>query len=373
VLALAMASAFGFQFVLGALAPAFSAELGLSRTNLGVFSSAFYASGALTSSLLARRIATVRPRIGAFLLFGLPAAACLLAAAIATAPALVVAAVTAGAAAGLSNPVTNMAIAARGGRAGALVGVKQAGVQVGAMLAGIGVPVLALANGWRGALLWIGGALLLAGACATWGVAAGAAAADPRSRRPEQLPTAVAWLCGYAFFMGAGVAMFTTYLVLYGHDRLALSAGTAGALLAVFGATGAGARLAVSVLAERGEGLRRWLTLAGFVAAIGVAVFAATPSLPLVWTGVVLVGMSGAAWNCVAMLAVLRLSPPRRSAHPTGVVLTGFFVGLATAPPIFGATVDGARSYGPGWCLTGGCFLLAGALMVAMRRRGVAV
>jgi len=368
---LAMASAFGFQFVLAALAPAFTAEFALSRTSLGAFSSAFYVAGALASSLLARRVGALSPRTGTFVLFGLPAAACLLAATLATAPALAVAAAVAGTAAGVSNPVTNMAIAARGGRVGALVGVKQAGVQVGAMLVGLGVPVLALAHGWRGALVWIGAALLVTGLLAPLGVPGGASAAYPRPRRRARLPGAVPWLCGYAFFMGAGVAMFTTYLVLYGHDRLGLTVGTAGALLATFGATGASARLATSVLAERGEGFGRWLGAGGFVAAAGVVVFAATASLPLVWAGVVLVGLSGAAWNGVVMLAVLRISPPHESAHPTGVVLTGFFVGLGMAPPIFGAIVDATRSYTAGWLLTATCFLLATALMVGMRRHGV--
>lgn len=369
VLTLAMTAASAFQYVLGVLAPAFSADLGMSRATLGGITAAYYLVAALASSLLGRRIGMVSSRIGTFLLFAIGACACLFAASVAAVWALAVAGAVAGIAAGLSNPVTNLVIAGRTGRRGALVGVKQAGVQLAAVLVGLGMPLLTVAFGWRGALTWLAGIMIFVGLMV--------AAAAPSSHGPRQarqataqpLPPAVRWLCGYAFFMGAGMATFTTYLVLYGHDRLGLGVSTAGMLLATFGGAGAIGRLVISVLAERGQRLEVWMTASALIAVAGVAVFATTTNLTLVWAGIVVVGLSGAAWNGVVMLAVLRLSQGAQTGHATGVVLTGFFVGLGVAPPMFGAVVDSTQTYGFGWFLTATCFAAAAAVMLAMPRR----
>ena len=369
VLTLAMTAASAFQFVLGALAPAFSTDLGLSRSMLGGITAAYYLVAALASSVLGRRIGVVSSRTGTFLLFAIGACACVFAAAVATVWALALAGAVAGIAAGLSNPVTNLVIAGRGGRRGALVGVKQAGVQLSAVLVGLGMPALTVTYGWRGALAWLAGIMLAVGLVAASGAPTSHTPRQFRQVTKQPLPPAVRWLCCYAFFMGAGMATFTTYLVLYGHDRLGLGASTAGMLLATFGAAGATGRLVSSVLAERGDRLGTWMTAGAFVAVAGVALFATTTNLMLVWAGIMVVGLSGAAWNGVVMLAVLRLSGEGQTGHATGVVLTGFFLGLGVAPPVFGAVVDATQAYGLGWLLTGACFAAAGVVMLTMSRR----
>ena len=368
VLTISMAAASVFQYVLGALAPLFSEDLDLSRAALGGITMAYYLVAAVASALLGRRIGMVGSRVGLFLLFGLGASACVFVASIGQAWAITIAAAVAGIAAGLSNPVTNMVIAAHSGSRGALVGMKQAGVQLAAVVVGLGMPVLSAAFGWRGALAWLA-AVMFTGGLLVAARMPSTRAAVPIARARGELPRAVRWLGGYAFFMGAGMSTLNTYLVLYSRDHVGVDMTTAGLLLGTFGAAGAVARFVSSVLAERGRRLEVWMTVGAFVAVAGVALFALTTELGLVWTGVALVGLSGAAWNGVVMLAVLRISGPGQAGHATGAVLTGFFLGLGVAPPAFGALVDATHSYAVGWSLTGSCFAAAGALMLVVSWR----
>lgn len=369
VLTLAMMATFAFQYTLGVLAPAFTTELGLSRLGLGGITATYYLTAALASSTLGHRVGLISSRAGTFLLFGLSASACLFAAALATAWALFLAAGIAGIAAGLSNPVTNIVIAARAGRRGALVGIKQAGVQLAAVLVGIGLPPLAAGFGWRAAMVLLALILLSIGLGLTAAVPLGGPYGSADTDRRAALPRAVRWLCGYAFFMGAGVATLTTYLVLFAHEQIALTAGTAGLLLATLGFAGGVSRVVSSVLAERGQRLGLWMGCAAGVAVLGVALLASTTNPLIVWIGVGIIGMSGAAWNGVVMLAVLRISSAHQAGHATGVVLTGFFAGLSLAPPLFGAIVDATQNYTYGWLLTGSCFAVAGMLTLTMARR----
>ena len=296
LLTLAMMASFAFQYTLGVLAPAFTTELGVSRLGLGGITATYYLSAALVSATMGRRVGLLNSRAGVFLLFGLSAFACLFAAALATAWALFLAAGIAGIAAGLSNPVTNLVIAAREGRRGALVGIKQAGVQLAAVLVDIGIPLLAAGFGWRGAMALLALILLALGFGLAAAVPLGGPYGSAGPHRSASLPRAVRWLCGYAFFMGAGMATLNTYLVLFAHDHVGLTAGTAGLLLATLGLAGGVSRFVSSVLADRGQQLRLWMGFAASVAVLGVGIFASTTNPLIVWIGVVIVGMSGWVW-----------------------------------------------------------------------------
>jgi len=364
-----MIAASAFQFVLGALAPVLTAELGISRLQLGAVTTVYYLVAAVASSVLGKRVHLLSRRVGTMVLYVLSAFACALVAVIANGWALVVGAAVAGMAAGLCNPVTNLVIAARPGPHGALIGTKQAGVQMSAFLVGSLMPLAAVSLGWRIAFALLSAVLVFAGL----GVAFSTAQSQLQHSRSDgggdgRLPYVVRWLCGYAFFMGAGMATLNTYVVLYAHDHVGMSIATSGLLLAVLGLSGALARIINSIIAERSIHLGAWLVGSGAVAAAGVVLITWSPDASALWAGALVVGVSGCAWNGMVMLAVLRTCPHKHVGHATGVVLAGFFVGLAAAPPLFGGIVDAFRSYTPGWLLTIGCFALATALAGAMAR-----
>lgn len=382
LLAGAMAASNLMQFALGALAPVLAADLDLSRSLLGALITTYYAVAAGLSLLVGRWIGRVGGRRAVAGLLLVAASAYVATAAAPTYGFLLAGVGLAGLATAMSNPITNAVLAGRehGDSHGVLVGVKQAGVQIGAFVAGVALPPLALAAGWRAAMLGcaaVGLALLPLAAAVPADTHAGergtAAGHRDGDRGGDSPASPVRYLVGYAFLMGAGMATVTAYLALYAHEAMGLGQQTAGLLLAVIGAGGVVARIAWAGLAGRLRGGWRAGLLAMAVAAMaGTALFVAAGSAGAwaLWVGAVVLGCSGAAWTAVAMLAVIRTVPAQRVARDSGRVLAGFYVGLCLTPPAFGVIVDVTGDYRPAWMLTAIAFAGAtGLSSLATRRR----
>ncbi|HUG86800.1 MAG TPA: hypothetical protein VMM13_19680, partial [Euzebya sp.] len=107
------------------------------------------------------------------------------------------------------------------------------------------------------------------------------------------------------------------------------------------------------------------VTAMASTAAIGLA----SPSaVPLVWLGAVLAGAGAASWNAVAMLAIIRGTDHTTAGRVSGIVVLGFYGGFVVGPTLFGALVDAADSYTPGWGLVLVVFCVAlGASLSALR------
>lgn len=373
VLTLAMAIATFPQFALGALGPVLVDDLDLSRAGLGSLSTAFFIVATPASSFIGH----LGERLGGRRLMGLlfaVATASLVSMAVAPSyPWLLVAVGLGGLAIAASNPSTNALIAGHlpSGRRGAVVGLKQSGVQVGSFIAGAALPGLALAIGWRNTLLLVA-LLSAAGLAATFAIVPHDAAASSRATAGDGRSTVVRWLVPYAFFMGAGVSATTAYLALYANETLGMSEATAGALLAVVGAVGVVARILWGRAAERRP------TVAGPLAALTIAALAAVALVWaatyagawLVWPAAVGVGATAAAWNSVGMLAIVRETGGRGTSTASGHVLTAFYAGLLVMPIAFGALVDATGTYSPAWGLTLATLAAALVLTLAWQRAG---
>lgn len=373
VLTLAMAIATFPQFALGALGPVLVDDLGLSRAGLGSLSTAFFIVATPASSFIGHLGERLGGRRLMGLLFAVATASLVAMAAAPSYPWLLVAVGLGGLAIAASNPSTNALIAGHlpSGRRGAVVGLKQSGVQVGSFIAGAALPGLALAIGWRNTLLLVA-LLSAAGLAATFAIVPHDAAAASRASAGDGRSTVVRWLVPYAFFMGAGVSATTAYLALYANETLGMSEATAGALLAVVGAVGVVARILWGRAAERRP------TVAGPLAALTIAALAAVALVWaatyagawLVWPAAVGVGATAAAWNSVGMLAIVRETGGRGTSTASGHVLTAFYAGLLVMPIAFGALVDATGTYSPAWGLTLATLTAALVLTLAWQRAG---
>jgi predicted MFS family arabinose efflux permease len=355
------------QFAIGALGPAIRGDLGVSRAALGGLSATYYLVAAVLSRPLGWRIDTVSARVALIVVFAGTALAMAVAATVGSYAGLLLAVLPAGAATAAANPVTNRIIAHLPGRHGTLVAVKQSGVQLGALAAGAVLPILAVAIGWRGALACVGAACVAAVAMTSWTPRLDGSERDEPGDEPVQRSRGVVTLAAYAFFMGAGMSTVTTYLPLYGHDRVGFSQAAAGSLLALVGVGGVVSRLWWTRLHERRAGGDRGaldilmaLAAAAFAATLAVIAAEATGAW-LLWLAAGLLGLSAAAWNALAMLAVLEQTPAAFAAGTSGTVLAAFYLGLCVAAPVFGLAVDAAGAYEAGWALTATSFALAAA------------
>ncbi|MGA5704169.1 MFS transporter [Peterkaempfera bronchialis] len=373
LLTCAMAFSMVQLFLLGALGPRLVDDLGISRTVLGLTTTAGFGAAALLSPLAGRAVDRVGPRRCVVALLLLAAAALGLIGAAPGAGLLLCAVALGGVPQALANPATNkiILVAFPPERRGAVTGLKQSGVQLGAFAAGLPLSLLAAGVGWRGAV-WA--AAVTAVAAAVWAARAlpqdtpgpGAVAARRGSARPRGT---VGRLAVFSLLLGCGIASVNTYLALFGSQRLGLNPTAAACLVAVLGVAGIAGRVGWSRSAGRPgrAGALPALLAAGAVAAALLLAAAITVG-PLVWPAAVAVGAFAVSANAVSMVLVLQQAGPGRAGQDSALVSAGFFAGFAVGPPLFGAMVS-AVGYAPGWLLVAAEFLAASVAALPLARR----
>ncbi|TXL61323.1 MFS transporter [Aeromicrobium terrae] len=270
---------------------------------------------------------------------------------------LLVGVTLAGLAVAISNPSTNLAVA-RGvdrGNQGVVIGAKQSGVQGSQVLAGLALPGLAVALGWRPAVL-VCVVLAVLGLMATaWVVGPEAPPSATSERGPARIDAAVWWLTAYAFVVGAVIQAVNVYLPLFAHDSIGLPVGQAGLVAAVLGGTGVAARLGWGRVIDRVEDVPLLLMGLALLAGLGIAccgVAAPGPDV-LMWLGAVAFGFSALAANAVIMSSVVRSADAGSVGRATGRAALGLYLGFMVGPITFGVVVDSASGYAGAWSYAG--------------------
>lgn len=288
----------------------------------------------------------------------------------------------AGVPAGGGNSATNSIIVdnVRAGSRGWITGIKQSGVQIGVFAAGAVLPLAAERLGWRQAMA-LASLIAVAGIVVTFMVVP----VSPTSRpvRPvigweAVIPRAVWWLSVYGVTMGVGVAVYSAFVPLYAQEKLGMSVGLAGSVIAASGATGAVARIVWGRIAERSGDPALPLVYIGILSVGSIALtWIASPTMPLlVWGGAVLMGIGAGSWMSVGMFAALTLAGPQHTGRGTAFVMAGFGLGLTVGPVLFGWGVDASGSYDPALAGTLLNFVAAVVLMMvwkALRTRSAAL
>ncbi|MFI8520099.1 MFS transporter [Streptomyces sp. NPDC085481] len=370
LLTCAMAFSMLQLFLLGALGPRLVDDMGVSPAVLGLTTTVGFGTAALLSPVGGRIVDRTGPRRSLVLLLVASAAALALIGAAPGAGLLLGSVALGGVPQALANPATNKAVlaAVAPGRRGAVTGMKQSGVQLGAFAAGLPLAGLAAGLGWRAAVWTAACAALLA---AGWAHRSLPADPEPpaspagRVRAPRGM---TAWLCGYSLFLGAGIASVNTYLALYGSGPLDLGPAVAAVLVAVLGVTGIVGRVGWSRAARPGRA--EWLPALLACGAVGAAALigAARWAGPLVWAGAVAVGVFAVSANAVSMVLVMQRAEPGRAGQDSALVAAGFFAGFAIGPAAFAPFAE-AGHYGLGWLLVAAEFTAAAAVAYAWSRR----
>jgi predicted MFS family arabinose efflux permease len=352
-------------FLLGTFAPALVQEFGIGRPLLGVLVTAGYGVGALLSLVVGQVVDAIGARRSVVALFSVSTVALSLFALAPHYAVLVITVALGGLPQALSNPATNkmIALAVPPERRGALIGIKQSGVQVGAFAAGLPLAALAEVSSWRAAV-WVAAGCAALAVAATWFLPA-----DPHPpRRPSfrislTAEAAVWWLLGFSVLIGSGVAAVNTYVVLFATQDLSVGAQVAGTLVASLGVAGMIGRVGWSRFVSRGRTAGKVLVPLGIGAAVSAVVVlgAAYVGAAWAWVGVLGIGLFGVAANAVSMLAVTSLSAQAQLGRNSALVAAGFFAGFAIGPPCFGLLVE-AGGYTLGWSLVALEFAAGGAV-----------
>jgi len=377
VLMLAMALPMLVLYAVGALGPQLVTDLSVSRTELGVLPATGFAVAAVLSLWSGRIVDRVGSHSAGTILF-LVVAMSFTAMTFANGFGLLAAAIAlCGIAQALSNPVTNRIIAERipAQTRGVVVGIKQSGVQLAALAAGLGLPSVAALWGWHAALAWVTPvALVCLIATVRLPHAPRALGTQNAGHAPAAPGRALSWLLGLQLCLGAGLAAVTTFVALYAHQDLGISDASAALVLAGFGISGIVSRvLWTAVAGHRDDPLGLQLVLA-LCAAIAAGALWLSGQIPaagpaLVWAGTIGVGATAVAANAVSMLIVIndrRLGPV---GHASALASCGFFAGFAASPPLAGLLADTA-GFGATWALVIAVFLLATACATVLQRLG---
>jgi len=259
--------------------------------------------------------------------------------------------------------------------------IKQSGVPAGGAIAGVLVPALILAFGWRASALAIGLACL-ALALAIEPVRARydrgldphapisvAAAFTPVAlvlREPRLREMAVT-----SFVFGGVQITLVTYLVTFLTESFAMTLVFAGFVMAVSQVASVAGRVLWGVLADRLFARRVMLGLLGLgMGCSALVTLAAGSGWPpwLLFLYAAGFGATAVGWNGVFLAEVAHLAPAGRISEATGGCLFFTFLGVVVTPPAFNAALALAGSYAAAYAVFGVPALAVGAWLLASRR-----
>lgn len=364
------------------MAPVVAAALGVSSAYVGVYVALVYV-GAIVASLAAgtavARFGAIRISQAGLLVCGLGLALC----AVKSVPVIALGALLIGIGYGPVTPASSHLLArTTSARSLSLVfSVKQTGVPLGGVLAGLIVPSLLLVTGWQGALLLVA---LLCLVCAVM--------AQPMRRemdldrnplcrlslghlaQPLRLVLShrsLSMLAACSFFFSATQLSLVTYLVTFLHDSLGQDLVAAGIALSVSQFAGVGGRVFWGYVSDRFLGARRMLALlAGLMALSSLATALLSTSMPAVLLmGILAVfGASAIGWNGVYLAEVARQAPKGQASLATGGTLAVTFFGVVLGPPLFGALSGLFGSYRAGYAALAVPTLLCCVLLARQKK-----
>lgn len=352
--------------VVPVLAPAAAPEIGVPATYVGVYVGLVYL-GAMCSTLLSgsfvRRFGAIRISQIALLI----CAAGLLALLAASPWLLVFSALLIGLGYGPITPASSHVLMRTTPRhlMSLIFSIKQTGVPLGGMLAGLILPPLVLAFGWRGGVLIVMLACIVVAALSEStrrqldndlepGVALSLQSIGAPLKLVWSLPT-LRLLGISSFFFSSAQVCLTTFLLPYLTHYMRFSLITAGLIFSVAQGAGVIGRILWGYLADRFLSPPMMLScLAMMTTAASMLAAAIDPAvaLPLLIVLFMLYGSSAIGWNGVFLAAVARQAPVGHAGMATGGALALSFLGAMLGAPIFGLIAGWSGSFAMSFVLT---------------------
>jgi MFS transporter, ACS family, aldohexuronate transporter len=363
-----------------ALARLIRDDLGLTLAQAGSFLSAYYI-GPIVMSLPAGTLADQWGVKRTLVLGQVVIALGLMAASTAASyPALIALMMVAGVGYGMLNPTSTKAVMAwfPASQRATVVGLKQVGLPFGGALGAALLPVLALAAGWRSAVM-AAAILITVSALASLLFYRDSPHLPPAARDGSSirvvLRTRDLWLVALATLVFAGMqTVWLAFAVLYLTDVVGLPLLAASRYLALAQVAGMTGRIVFGLLSDYVfSGRRRApLVLAGAGSAVcSLAMAGIGPGTsPMILVPLALVfGFCGVGWNGVQHTLMAELAGPRSAGTAVGLGLAVSSLGVTVAPPLFGWWVERAGSYTGPWIGLALMMVAAMALLGPVRER----
>lgn len=364
-----------------ALAPMVARALDVPTSYLGYQVAILYLAAMIASLCAGTLVGWFGPcRTGQIAML-LNAAGCLLAG-IPDLRAIILGSIAIGCGYGLINPAASELLMRHGPphQRNLIFSIKQTGVPVGGMIAGLVAPRVAIAFGWQSVLWSIACISVFAAAASQLGRrdldrhrdgAPGPAALPFRALASVLRTPALRWLALSSLCFSGIQLCVVAFLVALLVEDLRYDLVAAGAILGLIQITGAVSRILWGYVADLlRDGLLVLIGL-GLIMAATAAVVAFSAVLPA-WVPIfmfMLLGLSAVGWTGLYMSEVARLSPARSVGATTGATMFFTFTGVLVGPPMFSFTHNIVGSYVRGYVLLVGMALLSVTMLIAVRRR----
>lgn len=354
-----------------------AADLGVPARLVGAYVGMIYV-GAMFSSVLGGTLVLRFGAVGVSQVCLLLAAASLALTATAWLPAVIFSTLVMGIAYGPPTPASSHLLARLTPRRlmPLVFSIKQTGVPLGGALAGLIVPPLVLAYGWRVAAIAVAAFCVLMAVLLQPLRARLDADREPGRRfganpmAPLRRVLADRSLRRMAFlsFLYSSVQMsFVAYLVTYLVEAVELDLIVAGMIFATAQTAGIFGRVFWGALTGVVGSARMMLAIIGFLSAAGALATASfAPDWPpgAIFAVAVMFGTTAIGWNGVFLAEFARLCPPGQAGPLTGGAGFITFAGVVVMPPLFGAWVGFSGSYPSAFIILGVVAVLGAVLMI---------
>jgi len=340
-------------FFPGFLATVLSEELLVSKGKVGLIVGIYFGATGLGSILAGKITEQIGPRISIVIDMAIVASCSFLIAAIGTYSVWVISSVLAGAAYGLSNTGTNVAIGKVIGaeKRTLAMSVKTSGVPLMATLAAAIGPWSAEQWKWEHILLINGGAAFSLGIAAFF-IVPNLPPHSVEQSNDKALPSKFYWFGIASFLLIAGSQPLYSWIVSYLEDSLDVSSGSAGAVTSIACFCGVLVMICNGLFADRlGADSRVKLLMALlFSSSIAVVLVSLGPALGIASVIIgAIVGVSTQLSAIGTMHACIVDKAPLSVSRATGITMTGYYLGALVSPPLFGFVVDWTESFAYSW------------------------
>lgn len=225
---------------------------------------------------------------------------------------------------------------------GMAMGIRQAGVPLGAALSASAIPLLAPTLGPFPVFVVMAAVITLLATPFLFVSPAAAIIHSTGARLGELAPALPVWTLGVA--LAAGQYVPVAFLIVDLHQRLGFSLVSAGVALAVVQVAGAVTRVALGRLSDRRRGHRHpFVAMAALVAASASLLLALLGPGSAAWLAFLAalgLGTGGAGWNALQLTWAGERVPAARAGQSMSWCGAAVFLGATAFPPLAGYVSD---------------------------------
>lgn len=358
-----------------ALGPVLTQDLGLSRAQVGLLTSAIIGGMTFTTLIVGLLIDRRGERSVVFIGVSMMALLVITATQSSTFGWLFILFLLASFGASTSTPGGSKAITSWFARRqrGLAMGVRQTGVPAGGLVAAVLLPPLAVAFGWRMSLA--AGAGIALTATVLFVLFYREMPREEKIDRGDRVPLGLivgnrSFLAatGYSLVLVGAQWAATAYLTLYLNETVGIPVVVAGILLAALQVGGIVGRIGwgmVSDLTGRRKPILVGVSLLAVVTALAMGLTGAGTPLVVIAPLCALLGLSLLGWNGLYITVIAESVPVRAAATALGAGLTVTNMGSFLVPPAFGLLIDITGSYTIFWFALA-AWISIGALLVML-------